>query len=162
MAERDSILDDLDEELRQASADYLEHIARPYIESSERLVQQFIDTERESLLRSAKLLLLGQFRASTPSHSVTPYCPTPDPVKLPPGVMGRRLKRLHSWLTEQGIPRHDWHNLAKHGHTRQSIYDALKVYAEFRSEQGHGKPITPTVFERKFWQKQRLAKITPA
>lgn len=77
-------------------------------------------------------------------------------------ALGRRINRCAAWLKEQGVPPQDWKQLGKRGLTVGKIYKALSVYPEFFSESGHGKPITPGVFKRKFWKKQDLFKIEPS
>lgn len=71
------------------------------------------------------------------------------------------MARLRAWMIEQGVPERDWHCLAMHGHTRKSIYDAVKEFPEFQSQLGRGEAITLQVFEDKFWKRQTLAKIKP-
>lgn len=108
--------------------------------------------------------------ATTPGMGGQPPDTQPEPLNVPAGeetpdtatesgVMDRREARLRAWLEEQQIPESEWHNLGARGHTRLSVYRAMKGYSEFRSNHGWGAPVKQSSFERFFWKEQKIASI---
>ncbi|WP_200158178.1 hypothetical protein [Allochromatium vinosum] len=74
-----------------------------------------------------------------------------DPPDTP--ILVQRERALIHFLESRRIPRDDWHYLkTRHGFTRQSLYQALLRYPEF-------KTLSQGSFCRKFLIEQRLAKL---
>ena len=75
-------------------------------------------------------------------------------------VFQERKQALERFLTEQGIPREDWHHLkTRHHYSRRSLYDSLASYHAFKNQHGHGGPISISTFTRKFWIEQNIAEL---
>jgi hypothetical protein len=74
-------------------------------------------------------------------------------------ALSKREKKLREWLDSEGIEEKDRKPLK--GYSLENMYNNLCHFPEFKSLNGHGKPITRHSFKRHFWAVQNVAKLEP-